>query len=48
MTLLTFASSAYVIIPVFLWGVIWGKRRYFIVSLAVFFISAGLNSWSAP
>jgi hypothetical protein len=42
-SLLTFPSSPYFIGPVFLWGLIWGKRWAFILALVLFFLSAQIN-----
>lgn len=41
--LLTFPSSAYVIVPVFLWGLIGHQRRVFILSLLLFWMSTRIN-----
>jgi membrane-associated phospholipid phosphatase len=41
--LLTFPSSAYIIIPIYLGGLVSKKRRFYIVSLVIFFISTDLN-----
>lgn len=42
--LLTFPSSAYMIVPVYLRGLFSKKRRFYIGSLILFYISAYLNA----
>ena len=41
--ILTFPSSAYVIVPVYLIGLFSNKRRFYILSLILFFLSTPLN-----
>ncbi len=45
LSLLTFPASPYFIIPVFLWGIIYGKRWAFILALSLFFLSTQINAF---
>ena len=43
LNLLTFPSSVYFIAPIFLWGLIYGKRWFFLGALVLLLISTQLN-----